>query len=193
MEFEILIIDDKIADADAVAEILSELADVKTTTYDNHEKALLLVERDPSRFPLILIDFNLNIKALDGLALAKKIWQLNPEQLIAIFSGETNLEAPIKCIGTPIVEFITKGGPATLTQKKVQNLLKKYAATHQPKNLTKILQDNQNICTRAGIVAKSSVMADLVKSMIKVSAHDAATVLIRGDSYRQRISRARHS
>ena len=82
MEFEILIIDDKISDAVAVAEILSELADVKTTTSDNPEKALPFIERDPTRFALILIDFNLNIKALDGLALAKKIWQLNPEQIM---------------------------------------------------------------------------------------------------------------
>jgi DNA-binding NtrC family response regulator len=72
MEFEILIIDDKIADADAVAEILSELADVKTSTTDNPEKALPLIERNPTRFALILVDFNLNIKNLDGLALLKK-------------------------------------------------------------------------------------------------------------------------
>ena len=164
MEFEILIIDDKMADAEAAAAILSELADVRALPLDNPDKALPLIERNPDRFALILIDFNLNIKNLDGLALAKKIWQVNSEQLIAIFSGESNLDAPIKCIGTPIVEFITKGGPATLTQKKVQNLLKKYAATHRPQDLTKTLQDNQITCSSAGITGRSSVMSDLVKS-----------------------------
>ena len=136
MEFEILIIDDKIEDASVVSEILSELANVKSLVLDDPDEGMQLIERNSERFALILIDFNLNIKNLDGLVLAKKIWEINPQQLIAIFSGETSLDAPIKCIGTPIVEFITKGSSATVIQKKIQNLLKKYAATHRPLNIS---------------------------------------------------------
>ena len=112
MELEILIIDDNKDDGKAIAGILSDLANVKTTVSTIPEKALQLIDRHPKKFALVLVDFNLNIKNLDGLVLAKKIWEINSQQLIAIFSGETNIEAPIKCIGTPIVEFIQKGGPA---------------------------------------------------------------------------------
>lgn len=182
MEFEILILDDKLADAYAVAEILGELAQVKITSVDDPEKAISLIERNPTRFALALIDFNLNIKNLDGLLFSKKVWEINSQQLIAIFSGEENIEVPIKCVGTPIVEFIKKGSPATLIQKKVQNLLKKYAITHQPLDIQKTISENEDICASIGLISKSNVMVELTKALKRVAASDSATVLIRGES-----------
>jgi DNA-binding NtrC family response regulator len=195
MDFEILIVDDKLADAEAVAEILSELANVKPVVLDNPERALELFERNTTRFALVLIDFNLNIKNLNGLVLAKKIWKINSQQLIAIFSGEASLDAPIKCVGTPIVEFITKGASATVTQKKVQNLLQKYAATHRPMDISGSLNENQAICASAGLVAKSAAMASLSKSVGKVAGSNTATVLIRGASGtgKELVARAIHN
>ena len=182
MEFEILIIDDKVSDAESAAEILTELPNVKTSILDEPEKALMYFERNPDRFSLVLIDFNLNLKDMDGLVLAKKIWKINPSQLIGILSGENSLDAPIKCVGTPIVEFIKKSAPATQIQKKVQSLLFKYAATHPKQDLTKELQENQKVCQSIGLIGRSTVLANFAKSMIKVSASDASTVLIRGES-----------
>ncbi len=182
MELEILIIDDNKDDGKAIAGILSDLANVKTTVSTIPDKALQLIDRHPKKFALVLVDFNLNIKNLDGLVLAKKIWEINSHQLIAIFSGETNIEAPIKCIGTPIVEFIQKGGPATVTQKKVQNLLQKYSATNRPYDISKSLAENESVCASVGLVSKSNSMASLARSLTRVATSDAATVLIRGES-----------
>lgn len=180
MEFQILIIDDKISDAKAVADILLEIARVNPVVLDNPEKALQLIEKQPERFALILTDFNFNIKNFDGLSLAKKIWKLNPQQLIAIFSGESSQDVPIKCVGTPIVEFIHKSAPATLIQKKVQNLLQKYAATYKP--ITNSLTDNQDLCESVGLIGKSSRLAELAKDLKKMAASSTSTVLIRGES-----------
>lgn len=182
MDFEILVLDDKLSDAQVVADILSELAQVKVTSVDDPEKAINLIERSPTRFALALIDFNLNIKNLDGLLFAKKVWEINSQQLIAIFSGEENIEVPIKCVGTPIVEFIKKGSPATLIQKKVQNLLKKYAATHQPLDVQKTISENEDMCSSVGLISKSNIMAEMAKALKKISASESATVLIRGES-----------
>lgn len=182
MELEILIIDDSKSDGDAIASILSDLANVKITVSDQPEKTLQLFERRPSRFALVLIDFNLNIKNLDGLVLAKKIWEINNQQLIAIFSGEMSIEVPIKCIGTPIVEFIQKGGPASFAQKKVQNLLQKYSATHKPQDISSTLKENESVCAEVGLVSKSNSMANLAKSLLRVANSEAATILIRGQS-----------
>lgn len=181
MEFEILIIDDKETDAQAVAEILSELANVKPMIITDPEKALGLVNKNPERFALILQDLNLNIKNLDGIGLAKKIWKINPSQLIAIFSGEENVDALIKCVGTPIVEFIKKGGSATLTQKKVLNLLQKYAATCLHTNISGEVAENQKLCESMGIVSRSPLMASVVGDLKKIAPSEA-TVLIRGAS-----------
>ncbi len=182
MNLEILIIDDRIEDAQAAASILSELANVGTVPSSDHEKCLQLIQRNPNRFALVLIDFNLNLKNLDGLGLAKKIWSINPDQLVAIFSGESSLEVPIKCVGTPIVEFIRKGSPATLIQKRVQNLLRKYTATHRPVEVSKVLLENESICASLGLIGKSAGMADLARMATKVAASETATVLIRGGS-----------
>lgn len=195
MGYEILIIDDNLVDAEAVAEILSELVGVNSTILTSPDKALQLIERNSKRFALILVDFNLNIKNIDGLVLAKKIWQIDSYQLIAIFSGESNLDAPIKCVGTPIVEFIMKGAPASITQKKVQNLLQKYAATYRPHIVSKTLDENQMACAGIGLISKSSNMSELAKSLNKVAASDAATVLIRGESGtgKELVARAIHN
>jgi len=81
MDFEILVIDDKRTDAEAVAEILSELAHVRTRIETDPDKALELINRKSDRYALILQDPNLNLKHLDGVGLAKKIWKINPSQL----------------------------------------------------------------------------------------------------------------
>ncbi len=88
----------------------------------------------------------------------------------------------MKCVGTPIVEFIMKGAPATQIQKKVQNLLRKYAATHRPLEISKLISENESVCASVGLVGKSQSMASLAKSVIKVAASEAPTVLIRGAS-----------
>jgi DNA-binding NtrC family response regulator len=195
MDLEILIVDDKIEDAEAVAGILSELANVKTTVMTSPDKALQAIDRKPERFAVILLDFNLNIKNLDGLVFAKKIWQVNPQQLIAIFSGESSLDVPIKCIGTPIVEFIQKSAPATLIQRKVQNLLQKYSATHRPFIVSTTQDDSTTLCAEAGIVSKSPVMAYLTGSVKRIAVSEATTVLIRGASGtgKELIARAIHN
>lgn len=182
MELEILVIDDNKTDSEAIANILSDIANVRITTSNLPERAIQLFDRRPNRFALVLIDFNLNIKNMDGLALAKRIWSLNPQQLIAIFSGEMNIEVPMKCVGTPIVEFIQKGAAATFTQKKVQSLLQKYSATHKPKDLSDSLRENESICASVGLVSKSMSMAKLSNSLVRVAKSDVATVLIRGES-----------
>lgn len=193
MELEILIIDDKQTDATAVAEILSELANVKPVTATDPEKALELISRRPERFALILQDLNLNIKNLDGVALAKRIWKINPTQLIAIFSGEENVDALIKCVGTPIVEFIKKGAPATVTQKKVLNLLQKYTATCPAFDVSQASTEYKTICDSFGLVSRSPIMAAAVVDLKKIAPSDA-TLLIRGGSGtgKELVARATH-
>ncbi len=78
---EILIIDDKIGDAEAVASILSEIASVTALPTDDPDKAIQFIQRTPKRFALVLIDFNLNIKNLDGLGLARKIWAITDQAI----------------------------------------------------------------------------------------------------------------
>jgi DNA-binding NtrC family response regulator len=194
MEYEILVMDDKREDAEAAAAIVSELAHVKTTIVTDPDKALELINRNPSRFALILQDLNLNLKHIDGIGLAKKIWKINPSQLIAIFSGQENVDSLVKCVGTPIVEFIRKGGPATITQKKVSNLLQKYAALAPELNLSAQATECQALCQSVGLVSTSPLMAAAVNDLKKIAASDA-TLLIRGGSGtgKEMIARSTHN
>ncbi|MBL7554363.1 MAG: hypothetical protein JNM24_00975 [Bdellovibrionaceae bacterium] len=64
MELEILIVDDNRTDAETVALMLGELANVKVSIQTDAEKALHYFARYPKRFALILCDFNLNKKDL---------------------------------------------------------------------------------------------------------------------------------
>ncbi len=182
MELEILIVDDNRTDAETVALMLGELANVKVSIQTDAEKALHYFARYPKRFALILCDFNLNKKDLDGFVLTKRFWEINSHQLVAIFSGETDMKIPIKFIGTPIVEFIQKSSPATVIQKRVQNLLQKYIITHKPYDVSKSITDNESLCASIGLISRSKVMADLAKTITRVSASETATVLIRGES-----------
>lgn len=182
MDLEILVIDDNVVDAESVTQILSELADINVTFNTQPEKALGLIARNPKRFALVLCDFNLNHENYDGFTLAKEIWKINKNQLIAIFSGENDIEVPIKFIGTPIVEYIKKSSPATFIQKRVLNLLKKYKVTNKPVDISQTLNDNLSVCEGIGIISRSTKMANLAKMISKVSSNDSATVLIRGES-----------
>lgn len=182
MAYEILIVDDIQADAEATATIISELAHIESLAITNPNKALSTISRSPKRFPLVLIDFNM--PGMDGLTLAREIWKINPQQLIAIFSGDNNLDAPIKCVGTPIVEFIKKSSPPTLIQKSIQALINKYAQTHQPQEIVKTMTANQQVIAGLGpeFIGQSDSMAQLARQILKVSPHDTTTILIRGES-----------
>lgn len=182
MAYEILIVDDVQADAEATASIISELAHVDSHVLTNPAKALNTISKNPKRFPLVLIDFNM--PEMDGLTLAREIWKVNPQQLIAIFSGDNNLDAPIKCVGTPIVEFIKKNSPSTKIQKSIQALLNKYSLTNQPQEIVKTLSVNQQIISSLGpeFIGQSDSMAHLAHQILKVSPYDTTTILIRGES-----------
>ncbi len=194
MAFEILIMDDKREDAKDAARVLSELAKVNITIVTDPDEALELITRNPSKFALILQDLNLNLKHLDGIGLAKKIWKINPSQLIAIFSGEENVDSLIKCVGTPIVEFIRKGGSGSLMQKAVSNLLQKYATNSPEINLSAKAAEYQTVCESVGLISRSPMMAAVVGDLKKIAASEA-TLLIRGESGtgKELLARATHN
>lgn len=182
MAHEILIVDDVKADAEATAAIIAELSNIETHVVTNPIKALDAIRRSPKRFSLVLADFNM--PEMDGLTLAREIWKINSQQLIAIFSGDNNLDAPIKCVGTPIVEFIKKSSKPTLIQKTVQALINKYSLTHHPQDVVKTLSENQRVISSLGpeFIGQSDSMAHLARQIMKVAPHDSTTVLIQGQS-----------
>ncbi len=191
MKHKILIVDDVRTDAEATAEILNQLANVYCTVVTSSDRALDLIARSPRKFSLLVADFNM--PDMDGLALANAVWKLNPKQLISILSGDENPRNAIKCVGTPIVEFIQKGVSATVLHKRVQNLLHKFSATHETFDVSSTQNENETLIADLGLVGKSESMAGLARKIKKVSP-SGATVLILGESGtgKERIAQAIH-
>lgn len=192
MNFNILIVDDVRIDAEAISAIVSELANVKTTIANSPSEALKILSIQPRDFALIISDYNM--PEMNGVEFSKNIWKLNSKQLVAILSGNGS-EVAIRCVGTPIVEFIQKDEESTRIQKKVQALLAKYSVTSSSANLFNSSEVKRKEISKLGLVGSTESMSELCKQIMKISAHASATILIRGESGtgKELVAKAIHS
>lgn len=179
LSLNLLIVDDSEFDLESISFILKEIPNIEIYAYQSARKALNAISEYPKKYALVLTDFNM--PELNGIELAKAIWKNNPKQLIAMFSGDKDPKSAIQCVGTPIVEFLSKGEETDSLIKKVNNLLQKYIQTQAVYNIKETLSENRNYIKTFGLIGESDQMLEVCR-MIKKYSPSEASILIRGES-----------
>ncbi|MEW6321162.1 MAG: response regulator [Acidobacteriota bacterium] len=112
--FEILIVDDEPDVRDLLAEFFRERK-FEVTLAGDGRAAVTAIERNPTRFGLILTD--LNLPGADGLEVLRTSKALHPNGYVVIITGFASLDSAIQAVRLGAYDYLTK--PFSLGQIEV--------------------------------------------------------------------------
>jgi DNA-binding NtrC family response regulator len=114
VRFDILVVDDD----DDGRELLSEFfrnAGLTVVTARDGEQGIAALEREPSRFGLVVTD--LQLPEQDGLAVLRAARHANPSAYVVIVTGYASLDSAIQAVKLGAYDYLTK--PFSLGQIEV--------------------------------------------------------------------------
>ncbi|MGE0042573.1 MAG: response regulator [Vicinamibacterales bacterium] len=112
--FEVLVIDDEPDIRDLLGEYFRE-RHYEVSLAGDGRAAIAAIERNPSRFGLILTD--LNLPGADGLAVLSAARAVNPGAYVVIITGFASLDSAIQAVRLGAYDYLTK--PFSLGQIEV--------------------------------------------------------------------------
>lgn len=117
----ILLVDDESMILQANDEILKKLG-YEVVSTENPETALLMFEKDPYYFDLVLTD--MTMPKLTGENLAKKLMSVRPDIPIILTTGYSELISPEKARGIGIKDFLMKPLTMDLLSSSIRRILR---------------------------------------------------------------------
>ncbi|MGE3276340.1 MAG: response regulator [Vicinamibacterales bacterium] len=112
--FEVLVVDDEPDIRDLLGEYFRE-RHYEVALAGDGRAAIAAIERNPSRFGLILTD--LNLPGADGLAVLSAARAANPNAYVVIITGFASLDSAIQAVRLGAYDYLTK--PFSLGQIEV--------------------------------------------------------------------------
>lgn len=91
-------------------------ADIEVETASSGELGIALFREQPSRFPIVLLDFEMKNKegiGMDGDEVAVHLKKIEPDVRIVMVSGVEDQDVVNKCLSSGAEKFIRKGSDPT--------------------------------------------------------------------------------
>ena len=192
IKHKILLVDDDAYQLRSI-KLFLENREFLVDTASSGMDAVTLIEKAPEAYKIIVLDFQMD--GMNGLETALKLFKINPDLYILMFSKEQDymkVIAPVLRSGA--AEFVTKTEGITICLDRLRLLCRKYD--------TEMLTTSQTLWTptedaevirSVGLVGASAPLAEAIRTAKKV-APKAFAVLILGEtgSGKERISRIVH-
>ena len=180
---KVLIADDQPAVCTAL-ELLFELHGIPTLLAGTPDRALEFVAHED--IGVVLQDMNFRRDATsgdEGVALMRKIRQLDPDVPIVLMTAFTSLEAAVQLVKEGATDYIAKPWDNTKLVASVKSLLRLRELQQENTRITALALRSQRALARRydlrGLVYASAAMHEVVALAVKVATADAA-VLITG-------------
>ncbi len=185
MMTNILIIDDEIEMLNSLEKILSRRKDFKLTLLENSIDAIELI--DNKHFDLVITD--LKMKNNSGIDILEKVKAKNSKTPVIIISGYGTIAASVEALKKGVFDFIEKPFTSNKLFKVINEAL--IGSAYDNKEIEKA---EDTYYEEFGIIYKSKKMADLIKTIKKISKGNL-NILITGESGtgKELIARAIHT
>jgi len=174
MPKRIIIIDDEKAIRWSLGEALKNLS-YDVSDAEDGKKGIELFKDDPS--DLVILD--LKLPDMDGLAVLKKLKEIEPELPVIMMTAYGEVETAVGAIRGGAYDFIQK--PFQLEKMKVaiSNALETSRLRIELDEIRKKGRDTYNF---KNFLGKSDVMQEVFRKVKKIGASKASTILIQGES-----------
>lgn len=177
-KYKVLVVDDEPLVIGAIQKLLEDQVHIEVIGCATGSEALERVRKAPHAYALILMDYRL--PGLSGSRATEEILKLNPDQIVAMNSGDESRDAALESWRAGAVDFIEKHSDPSVIISKILGCLQKYIESSEvfqeasPSEIRTVIES-------AGLVGASPELAQVV-SVIKKSSESQAPVLITGES-----------
>jgi DNA-binding NtrC family response regulator len=182
----ILIVDDEMSVRSSLEEWFREDG-FRVETAEDGQAALRAMEHGP--FDVVLLD--LKMPGMDGIAVQKRVREIDPEATIIILTAYATVETAVEALKLGAYDYVTKPVDPDDLSHLVQNALRSRALAEENVRLKEKVSE---LTTAEPIVAVSTKMLHVLE-MVRTVAQTDSSVLIRGESGtgKELIARAIHA
>jgi DNA-binding NtrC family response regulator len=170
---KILIIDDEESVLTLLTQTLAEEGYQVLTASDGESGIETFVKKIPD---LVITD--LLLPKLDGLAVLKKIMEIDREIPVIILTGHGSISSAIEAMRLGAFHYITK--PIDLEDLRL--LVGKALETHSLKQEVSWLRNETKKQVEDELIGTTPEMRELIRMIEKVATSDAPTILLQGES-----------
>jgi len=180
-KYRILVVDDEVTTISSVRSLLSSETHIEVAGAASATEALSMVAANPYRFAVILMDYRPTLQmGMSGAEATQKILEINPDQIIAIHSGDTSRQSAMESWRAGAADFLEKTSSPDVIRAKMLACLQKYIEGSE------VFEDfssseNRRLIESVGLAGASPEMAK-VAGLIEKAAAGEAPVLITGES-----------
>ncbi|NOX38648.1 MAG: sigma-54-dependent Fis family transcriptional regulator [Calditrichaeota bacterium] len=184
--FTILVVDDEPSVCDSLRRWFQEEG-YTVTTARSAEEALQKMHAGP--YDVILLD--IKMPGMDGLALQRRIRELDPKAVVIIMTAYASVETAVEALKQGAYDYVTKPFDPDDLSRLVRNALKQKRLADENLQLKEKISELMGVDQ---IVAESPGMKQVLELVDTVAGTDS-TVLIRGESGtgKELIARAIHA
>jgi len=149
----------------------------RITAVTSAEQALARIAVDPPR----VVVSDVRLPGLDGLALFEEIRRTRPTLPVILLTAHGNIPDAVDATSRGVFGYLTKPFDSQILLEKIDRALQLSAPSSPPSDVAATAGKQGDDAWMAGVVFRSSRMAELMAEARMVAASDAS-VLIRGES-----------
>ncbi|MBL7554266.1 MAG: sigma-54-dependent Fis family transcriptional regulator, partial [Bdellovibrionaceae bacterium] len=167
-------------------------SDLELTWASSGAKAISEVQKNPRGFSVIVMDYLM--PDMSGAETTQRLLEINPDLLIAMYSGDQTRDAIKVSHAAGAVEFLDKGISSYKLIQNLKSFCKKFEDTYQ----ILATEDSPNACEdvikSVGMIGRSPKLAEIART-IKSAAGSDCNVVIFGETGtgKELVARALHN
>ncbi len=171
----LLVVDDDADDLDSTKSFL-EARDFLVETANSGRGALTLVEGNPTRFSVIILDYQMS--EMDGAEVTRKLKAINPDLYILVFSGQPERSAFLLPLRNGATSFVDKGEGEEVFLRELGRLIKKYESEMVLTSDVSSNADGQKIIASIGLVGCSQGLVRVAEKVWNLQSKQGAVLLL---------------
>lgn len=191
MSYNILLVDDDVAQAHVVEQVIHDKLHYKTQLVENGQDAIdLLTSKNASGVDLVLLDIGL--PGIDGIQVLNAIKPVKPNLPVIVRTGYDDLDLAVDAMKAGAVDFVQKMDPPEKLKRSIDGALRRHVLNSE---MSMMKESNKGRGANfSSIIGESPLIKEMIAFGKKVAKSDIP-VLLEGESGtgKELIARAIHA
>ncbi|MDA0782213.1 MAG: sigma-54 dependent transcriptional regulator [Rickettsiales bacterium] len=177
MSYNILLVDDDVAQANVVEQVIHDKMHYRTQLVENGQDAIdLLTSKDASGIDLVLLDIGL--PGIDGIQVLNAIKPVKPNLPVIVRTGYDDLDLAVDAMKAGAVDFVQKMDPPEKLKRSIDGALRRHLLNSE---MSIMKESRGRGASFNAIIGNSPLIKEMIEFGKKVAKSDIP-VLLEGES-----------
>jgi len=178
MSYNILLVDDDVAQAHVIEQVIHDKMRYKTQLVENGQDAIdLLTSKDASGVDLVLLDIGL--PGIDGIEVLNAIKPVKPNLPVIVRTGYDDLDLAVDAMKAGAVDFVQKMDSPEKLKRSIDGALRRHVLNSEMSMMKESRKGNST--SFDAIIGESPLIKEMIALGQKVSKSEIP-VLLEGES-----------